>query len=215
MQSDLFGDAKLFPSQQQLADGVCLLSGQANSMMPVIWQAVEDVLEQAPLRQMQTPGGHTMSVAMSNCGELGWISDRNGYRYSRQDPQTGRPWPAMPQVLHELARSWAAQAGFDNFASNACLINCYQAGSKMSLHQDRDERDFTHPILTLSLGLPARFMLGGLQRQDPYRKLLLQHGDVLVFGGPARLCFHGIMPLADGEHTLLGKRRISLTFRRA
>ena len=215
MQSDLFGDASQFPSKQQLTEGVCLLSGQANSMMPVIWQAVEDVLQHAPLRQMQTPGGHTMSVAMSNCGELGWISDRHGYRYSRQDPQTGRPWPAMPQVLHELARSWAAQAGFDNFASNACLINCYQAGSKMSLHQDRDERDFTHPILTLSLGLPARFMLGGLQRQDPYRKLLLQHGDVLVFGGPARLCFHGIMPLADGEHALLGKRRISLTFRRA
>lgn len=215
MQSDLFGDASLFPSQQQLAEGVCLLAGQAKSMMPAIWQAVEDVLRQAPLRQMQTPGGHTMSVSMSNCGDLGWISDRHGYRYSRLDPQSGQPWPAMPAVLQELARIWAAQAGFDNFASNACLINCYQAGSKMSLHQDRDERDFTHPILTLSLGLPARFMLGGLQRQDPYRKLLLQHGDVLVFGGPARLCFHGIMPLADGDHALLGKRRISLTFRRA
>ncbi|WP_062786197.1 DNA oxidative demethylase AlkB [Aquitalea pelogenes] len=215
MQTDLFGDTSLFPSQQQLAEGVCLLSGQANSMMPAIWQAVEDVLRQAPLRQMQTPGGHTMSVAMSNCGELGWVSDRHGYRYSRLDPQSGQPWPAMPEVLQELARIWAAAAGFDNFVSNACLINCYQAGSKMSLHQDRDERDFAHPILTLSLGLPARFMLGGLQRQDPYRKLLLQHGDVLVFGGPARLCFHGIMPLADGDHALLGKRRISLTFRRA
>ena len=215
MQSDLFGDASQFPSQQQLTEGVCLLSGQANSMMPAIWQAVEDVLRLAPLRQMQTPGGYTMSVAMSNCGELGWISDRHGYRYSRLDPQSGQPWPAMPEVLQERARIWAAEAGFDNFASNACLINCYQAGSKMSLHQDRDERDFAHPILTLSLGLPARFMLGGLQRQDPYRKLLLQHGDVLVFGGPARLCFHGIMPLADGDHALLGKRRISLTFRRA
>ncbi|KJV32779.1 alpha-ketoglutarate-dependent dioxygenase [Aquitalea magnusonii] len=215
MQTDLFGDASLFPSQQQQAEGVCLLSGQANSMMPAIWQAVEHVLRQAPLRQMQTPGGHTMSVAMSNCGELGWVSDRHGYRYSRLDPQSGQPWPAMPEVLQELARIWAAEAGFDNFVSNACLINCYQAGSKMSLHQDRDERDFAHPILTLSLGLPARFMLGGLQRQDPYRKLLLQHGDVLVFGGPARLRFHGIMPLADGEHALLGKRRISLTFRRA
>ncbi|WP_199101581.1 DNA oxidative demethylase AlkB [Aquitalea sp. ASV11] len=215
MQTDLFDDASLFPSQEQLAEGVCLLSGQANSMMPAIWQAVEDVLRQAPLRQMQTPGGYTMSVAMSNCGELGWISDRHGYRYSRLDPQSGQPWPAMPEVLQELARIWAAEAGFDNFVSNACLINCYQAGSKMSLHQDRDERDFAHPILTLSLGLPARFMLGGLQRQDPYRKLLLQHGDVLVFGGPARLCFHGIMPLADGDHALLGKRRISLTFRRA
>ena len=215
MQTDLFDDASLFPSQQQLAEGVCLLSGQANSMMPAIWQAVEDVLRQAPLRQMQTPGGYTMSVAMSNCGELGWISDRHGYRYSRLDPQSGQPWPAMPEILQELARIWAAEAGFDNFVSNACLINCYQAGSKMSLHLDRDERDFAHPILTLSLGLPARFMLGGLQRQDPYRKLLLQHGDVLVFGGPARLCFHGIMPLADGDHALLGKRRISLTFRRA
>ncbi|NWK76864.1 DNA oxidative demethylase AlkB [Aquitalea sp. LB_tupeE] len=215
MQTDLFGDAGLFPLQQQLAEGVCLLSGQAESSMPAIWQAVSDVLQQAPLRQMQTAGGHTMSVSMSNCGDLGWISDRHGYRYSRKDPQTGQPWPAMPAVLKELARTWAAQAGFDNFVSNACLINCYQAGSKMSLHQDRDERDYTHPIVTLSLGLPARFMLGGLLRQDPCCKLLLQHGDVLVFGGPARLRFHGIMPVADGEHALLGKRRISLTFRRA
>jgi alkylated DNA repair protein (DNA oxidative demethylase) len=215
MQSDLFDDAGLLPAEQHLAEGVCLIAGQTQSIMSAIWQAVEEVLQQAPLRHMQTPGGHTMSVSMSNCGELGWISDRHGYRYSRQDPQTGQPWPTMPVVLHQLARSWAAQAGFDNFASNACLINCYQAGSKMSLHQDRDERDFSHPIVTLSLGLPARFMLGGTQRQAPTHKILLQHGDVLVFGGAARLCFHGIMPLADGEHALLGKRRISLTFRHA
>ena len=215
MQGELFDDDSQLPSRQRLTEGVSLFCGQTGALWPAIWQAVEDVLQQAPLRHMQTPGGHTMSVSMSNCGELGWISDQHGYRYSPHDPQTGQPWPAMPAVLSALASDWAAQAGFDRFVSNACLINCYHAGSKMSLHQDRDEQDFTHPIVTLSLGLPARFMLGGTQRQAPTRKILLQDGDVLVFGGAARLCFHGIMPLADGAHPTLGNRRISLTFRRA
>jgi len=154
-----------------------------------------------------------MSVTMSNCGQLGWVSDRQGYRYQDCHPQTLQPWPAMPLQLSELATQAAATAGYAGFASNACLINCYETGSRMSLHQDRDERDFRQPIVTLSLGLTAQFQLGGCQRQDPKQKVQLRHGDILVFGGPARLCFHGILPLVPGWHPLLGSRRISLTFR--
>lgn len=209
---DLFPDSLVGPPQP-LAPGAVLLPGQALAQQDAIWQAVSQVLQLAPLRQMQTPGGHTMSVAMSNCGQLGWVSDLHGYRYSAKDPASGQPWPELPPILAALAGTWAATAGFDGFHSNACLINCYEPGSRMSLHQDRDERDFSQPIVTLSLGLPARFMLGGAQRQSAHQKIPLHHGDVLVFGGPARLCFHGIMPLADGWHPLLGSRRISLTFR--
>ena len=211
---DLFPDSLNGPAQQ-LAPGVMVLPGRALAEQDSIWQTLQAVLQQAPLRQMQTPGGHTMSVSMSNCGALGWISNRRGYCYSTNDPANGQPWPPLPDRLTGLASAWAAEAGFPAFNSNACLINCYVPGSRMSLHQDSDERDFTQPIVTLSLGLPARFILGGLQRELPTQKIRLMHGDVLVFGGPARLCFHGIMPLADGLHPLLGSRRISLTFRHA
>ncbi|WP_239688560.1 alpha-ketoglutarate-dependent dioxygenase AlkB [Aquitalea magnusonii] len=185
---DLFPDSLLSPPRL-LAPGATLLAGQALAQQDAIWQAVERVLQQAPLRRMQTPGGHTMSVAMSNCGQLGWISDQRGYRYSGQDPASGLPWPALPPLLADLAGTWAATAGFADFHSNACLINCYEPGSRMSLHQDRDERDFTQPIVTLSLGLAARFMLGGAQRQSAHQKIVLRHGDVLVFGGPAACAF--------------------------
>ena len=214
MQDDLFPDSWQRPAQQ-IRDGVIHLPGHAQASASLIWQQVHTILHQAPLRQRQTPGGRTMSVSMSNCGTLGWVSAYGGYHYCATDPANGLPWPAMPTQLAALARQWAAEAGFNDFDSNACLINNYVPGSKMSLHQDRDERDFSHPIVTLSLGLPARFMLGGLQRNNPCQHIPLLHGDILVFGGPARLCFHGIMPLAEGNHPLLGRRRISLTFRRA
>ena len=214
MQADLFADSGQRPIEQ-LATGACLLPGHALDDAGLIWREVQAVLQQAALRRMQTPGGRTMSVSMSNCGALGWVSGIGGYRYSPLDPVNGLPWPVMPVALAVLARQWAAAAGFNGFDSNACLINCYEPGSRMSLHQDRDERDFSHPIVTLSLGLPARFLLGGQQRADACQKIPLFHGDVLVFGGPARLCFHGIMPLATGTHPLLGSRRISLTFRQA
>lgn len=214
MQDELFPESWQRPVQQ-LSPGITLLPGHALEDEKLIWQDVQAVLQQAPLRQMQTPGGRTMSVSMSNCGALGWVSGYGGYRYSPSDPDSGLVWPAMPPRLAVLARHWAATAGFNGFDSNACLINCYVPGCRMSLHQDRDERDFSQPIVTLSLGLPARFMLGGMQRNNAYQKIPLIHGDVLVFGGPARLCFHGIMPLAAGIHPLLGSRRISLTFRRA
>lgn len=213
---DLFDDllAAPDPAPELLAPGAVLLPGFARREDAVLLQAVEAVLAQAPLRHMQTPGGHTMTVATSSCGSLGWVSDRHGYRYAARDPQTGQPWPAMPQCFTELAQRAAAEAGYANFQPEACLINHYQSGAKLSLHQDRDEPDLSAPIVSVSLGLPAVFQFGGLQRTDKARRYRLVHGDVVVWGGPSRLAFHGVLPLAEGDHVLLGRRRINLTFRR-
>jgi DNA oxidative demethylase len=203
------------PWAEPLADGVTLLHRRAKGQEVALFEALEQVTAQAPLRHMVVPGGHTMSVAMTNCGAQGWVTDRRGYRYAAADPESGRPWPAMPAVLAALAASAAAAAGFPDFAPDACLINRYEPGAKMSLHQDRDERDLGAPIVSVSLGLPAVFLFGGMARSERPRRIPLAHGDVAVWGGPARLAFHGVMPLADGEHPLLGRRRINLTFRRA
>jgi alkylated DNA repair protein (DNA oxidative demethylase) len=176
---------------------------------------LRDIVEQAPFRHMVTPGGHQMSVAMTNCGSLGWVTDRTGYRYDTNDPQTARPWPAMPRSFRELAAQAADRAGFGGFSPDACLINRYQPGARMSLHQDKNEHDFGAPIVSVSLGLPATFLFGGLKRSDKARRFRLEHGDIAVWGGPARLLFHGVAPLADGEHVLMGRQRINLTFRKA
>jgi alkylated DNA repair protein (DNA oxidative demethylase) len=164
---------------------------------------------------MLTPGGARMSVAMSNCGEVGWISDRRGYRYDGIDPETGRPWPSMPAVLRGLAVRAAAKAGFEGFEPDACLLNRYAPGTRLSLHQDRDERDLLAPVVSVSLGLPAVFLFGGLRRADRAQRIALVHGDVVVWGGRQRLAFHGVTPLADGVHALTGRCRINLTFRKA
>jgi alkylated DNA repair protein (DNA oxidative demethylase) len=164
---------------------------------------------------MVTPQGHRMSVAMTNCGSIGWVTDRTGYRYDADDPQSGQPWPAMPSSFRKLAARAAAVAGFDAFSPQACLVNRYQPGARMSLHQDKDELDLAAPIVSVSLGLPATFLFGGLKRSDKPQRYRLEHGDVVVWGGPARLAYHGIAPLADGEHAVMGRQRINLTFRRA
>lgn len=214
--ADLFDDVDTpEPTQEGLAAGAVRLRGFARGMDSALLQALDGVLLAAPLRHLVTPGGYTMSVAMSNCGPLGWVSDRRGYRYSTVDPVSGQPWPAMPQSWKTLAGRAAAEAGFDGFEPDACLINQYQPGSKLSLHQDRDESDFSAPIVSVSLGLPAVFLFGTERRADRPQRYHLQHGDVVVWGGPARLAYHGVAPLADGEHALLGRRRINLTFRRA
>ncbi len=214
--TDLFEDIDTpEPTQQALAPGAVLLRGLAREPGAELLARLDQVLVAAPLRHLITPGGHTMSVAMSNCGALGGVSDRRGYRYTTTDPLSGQPWPAMPKLLRELAQRAAAQAGFDNFAPDACLINQYLPGSKLSLHQDKDENDFSAPIVSVSLGLPAVFLFGTRQRNDRPQRYRLQHGDVVVWGGPARLAFHGVAPLVDGDHALLGQRRINLTFRRA
>jgi alkylated DNA repair protein (DNA oxidative demethylase) len=197
-----------------IAPGAVLLHGFAFEEAGALLQAVEVVLKQAPLRHLQTPGGYTMSVAMSNCGTLGWVSDASGYRYAASDPLTGQPWPAMPVGLMDLAQRAAAQAGYyAAFRPDACLINEYVPGAKLSLHQDKDEKDLSAPIVSLSLGLPAVFLFGTPSRKDRPQRYRLVHGDVVVWGGPSRLAYHGVAALADGEHALLGRRRLNLTFR--
>jgi len=176
---------------------------------------LQTVLTHAPLRHMVTPGGYRMSVAMTNCGALGWVTDRTGYRYDAIDPESGKPWPRIPDSFVRLAAGAAAQAGFGRFVPDACLINRYQPGSRLSLHQDRNERDFSEPIVSVSLGLPAVFLFGGLRRGEKANRVPLEHGDVVVWGGPARMRYHGVLPLKQGHHPLLGNRRVNLTFRRA
>jgi alkylated DNA repair protein (DNA oxidative demethylase) len=173
------------------------------------------IVVEAPFRNMVTPGGHEMSVAMSNCGHLGWISDRKGYRYERTDPLTKHLWPRMPDSFGNLALRAAAAAGFADFQPDACLINRYVPGAKLSLHQDRNERDFSNPIVSVSLGLSATFLFGGMERSDKTKRIQVQHGDVVVWGGTARLRYHGVQPLKQGWHRALGSVRVNLTFRKA
>ncbi|WP_108519786.1 DNA oxidative demethylase AlkB [Bradyrhizobium algeriense] len=216
MTADLFDavpDAR--PSREAMAEGALLLRGFAKSFESEMIPALREIVGQAPFRRMFTSGGHQMSVAMTNCGSVGWVTDGSGYRYDGIDPNSGRPWPAMPAVLYQLAVQAAIAGGFDGFVPDACLINRYEPGARMSLHQDKDEQDFAAPIVSVSLGLPAIFLFGGPKRADKPRRYRLEHGDVVVWGGPSRLFFHGVAPLADGEHALMGRQRINLTFRKA
>jgi len=216
MTADLFDSlSDVRPSREQMADGATLLRGFARPVQHDLLGTLDAITAQAPFRHMSTPGGHEMSVAMTNCGNLGWITDRRGYRYDGDDPVSRQAWPEMPPVFRELAGQAAAQGGFAGFVPDACLINRYEPGARMSLHQDRDEADFYAPIVSVSLGLAAIFLFGGLKRADKPARYRLEHGDVVVWGGPSRLFFHGIAPLADGEHALLGRKRINLTFRKA
>lgn len=212
---DLFDDLPQPPETAHtlIAPGATLLRALARDEAAALLQSIDAVIAQAPLRHMQTPGGHTMSVATTSCGQWGWVSDPHGYRYVAHDPLTRQPWPAMPACLLRLAQSAAAQAGYTHFVPNACLVNVYVPGAKMSLHQDKDEADVSAPIVSVSLGLPAVFLFGTPQRTDRPQRYRLAHGDVVVWGGPSRLAFHGVAPLADGQHALLGRRRVNLTFR--
>jgi alkylated DNA repair protein (DNA oxidative demethylase) len=213
--ADLFASvADTRPPRETMAEGAVLLRGFAKPSQADLIADIDGIVAQAPFRHMVTPGGHEMSVAMTNCGNAGWVTDRSGYRYDPNDPEAGKPWPAMPASFRALAEQAAAETDFSGFAPDVCLINRYQPGARMSLHQDRDELDFGAPIVSVSLGLPAIFLFGGLQRSDKPRRYRLEHGDVAVWGGPARLAFHGVAPLADGEHALMGRQRINLTFRK-
>jgi DNA oxidative demethylase len=213
--ADLFDSvAEGQPWREEIADGAALLRGFAKPIEAGLIAAVRAIATQSPFRRMTTPGGYQMSVAMTNCGERGWTTDHTGYRYDPIDPRSGAPWPAMPLVFRDLARRAAEQGGFTDFAPDACLVNRYEAGTRLSLHQDKDELDFSAPIVSFSLGLPATFLFGSMARGDKPRRFRLVHGDVVVWGGPSRLAYHGVAPLADGEHALLGRQRINLTFRR-
>jgi DNA oxidative demethylase len=201
-------------SRVALGARTVLLRGLARECAPGLVAAIGAIAAVSPFRHMVTPGGWTMSVAMTNCGEVGWITDRTGYRYDAIDPATGRPWPAMPQIFADLAIKAAEAAGFSGFHPDACLINRYVPGARLSLHQDRNERDFGQPIVSVSLGLPTIFLWGGKTRAEKVQRIPLIHGDVMVWGGPDRLMFHGIHALAEGEHPLTGACRFNITFRR-
>jgi alkylated DNA repair protein (DNA oxidative demethylase) len=200
---------------EPLAEGAAVLRQYATPGAAGLLAALEDVIAMAPLRHMQTPGGFRMSVAMTNCGSLGWVTDRTGYRYDAVDTESGNLWPPMPEPFLRLAEDAATHGGFSGFVPDACLINRYEPGARLSLHQDRNEKDFGQPIVSVSLGLPGVFLFGGLQRTEKPRRVALTHGDVMVWGGPARLRFHGVMPLKEGHHALVGSHRINLTFRKA
>ena len=197
-----------------MAEGALVLRGFAQPFEAELLPALRAIVKQAPFRHLVTPGGHRMSVAMTNCGNVGWVSDHTGYRYDAIDPESRQPWPAMPTVLRRLAADAAADAGFNGFEPEACLINRYVPGAKLSLHQDKDELDIDAPIVSVSLGLSAIFLVGGPKRTDKPSRYRLEHGDVAVWGGPSRLFFHGVAPLADGEHAVMGRQRINLTFRK-
>ncbi|MCC7597997.1 DNA oxidative demethylase AlkB [Janthinobacterium sp. FW305-129] len=205
------GPAPLVPG----SSASVLLRAFALPYLPELLPALDAIVLAAPLRHMATPGGLRMSVAMSNCGALGWVTDGRGYRYARLDPASGLPWPPMPPVFLRLAQEAALAAGYAGFVPDACLVNRYAPGARMALHQDRDECDFTAPIVSVSLGLPATFLFGGAQRADKAARIPLLHGDVVVWGGADRLRFHGVAPLKEGEHAVLGAQRINLTFRKA
>jgi alkylated DNA repair protein (DNA oxidative demethylase) len=212
---DLFSDAELPRGNEAIGPGAFVLRGFALPFVDDLLPALHEVERRAAFRHLVTPGGLAMSVAMTNCGRLGWISDRRGYRYAELDPQTGRPWPPMPAVFERLAQASAAEAGFGGFEPDACLINRYEPGTRLSLHQDKDERDYGAPIVSVSLGMPATFLFGGLARGDKAARIPLVHGDVVVWGGADRLRYHGVLPLEDRPHEILGSRRINLTFRKA
>ena len=212
---DLFAEAYAQPRQETLGPGAVLLRAFAASRAGALLVALAEVVQLSPFRFMSTPGGYRMSVAMTNCGAVGWITDRSGYRYDALDPLNAACWPQMPPVFRQLAVEAARAAGFSDFEPDACLINRYEPGARLSLHQDKDERDLGSPIVSVSLGLPAMFLFGGRQRAERPRRIPVAHGDVIVWGGPARLVFHGVRPLEEGWHPDLGAHRVNLSFRKA
>ncbi|MBR8654133.1 DNA oxidative demethylase AlkB [Achromobacter sp. Marseille-Q0513] len=216
MNLDLFDDAAPQPARSEsIGPRSVVLRGYALPAADALLQSLDEVIRQSPFRRMETPGGHLMSVALSNCGRLGWTTDRDGYRYTPVDPLSDQPWPGMPPAFAALGREAAAAAGFAGFEPDACLLNRYEPGARMSLHQDRNERDFSAPIVSVSLGMPAMFLFGGLARSDPAARVPLFHGDVVVWGGADRLRFHGVLPLKDRPHPRLGSLRLNLTLRKA
>ena len=211
--SDLFA-AQHHGTRTDLAAQACVLHGFALDAADALLADIRAIEVRAPFRHLVTPGGHAMQVAMTNCGTCGWCSDRRGYRYDRFDPQSGHPWPALPPAFLQLAANAAHEAGFDGYLPDACLINRYAPGTRLSLHQDRDEDDRVAPIVSVSLGLPATFLFGGFARGDKPVRVPLQHGDVVVWGGADRMRFHGVLPVKPGRHQALGEQRLNLTFRK-
>lgn len=211
----LFENAPDRPTRRELAAGAVILHGFVGSRDEPILAEIRRIRRAAPFRHMQTPGGGSMSAAMTSCGAYGWVTDPTGYRYEPTDPRTGEPWPPMPELFSTLAREAAAEAGFPGFEPDSCLINRYDQGARMGMHRDADERSFDAPIVSVSLGVSAVFLFGGLRRRDKPDRLRLEHGDVVVFGGDSRMRYHGVQRIEHGAHPLTGSSRINLTLRRA
>lgn len=214
MNLDLFTDHTT-AIHEEICTGAWLLRGFAANIDAELFAAISHIVTESPLRKMYTPSGLAMSVTTTSCGDIGWVSDAYGYRYAKRDIKTRTLWPKMPSSFLSLAQSAAAAAGYNHFYPDSCLINQYSVGAKMSLHQDKNELDFSQPIVSVSLGLPATFLFGGPRREDKVKRIELTHGDVVVWGGSARLYFHGILPIESGHHPLTGRQRFNLTFRRA
>jgi len=212
---DLFTASAMASRREPLGAGAAVVRGFALADEEILLADLERIVARAPFRHMVTPGGHRMSVAMTNCGAWGWVTDRTGYRYDSVDPTSGRPWPQTPESFIRLAEGAAACAGFHGFAPDACLINRYEPGARLTLHQDRNERDFRQPIVSVSLGIAAVFLFGGTRRAGKAKRVLLEHGDVVVWGGPDRLRYNGVLALREARHPRLGACRINLTFRKA
>lgn len=216
MNLDLFDHPDFHPHwREDLFPGAVVLRGAARENDTALLAEIDRIAGLVPFQYRATPGGYAMSVAMTNCGDVGWVTDKAGYRYQTTSPESHQQWPAMPELFRDIAVKAAEQAGFPGFNPDACLINRYQPGAKMSLHQDKDEHDFGQPIVSISLGLPAVFQFGGLERSDKTQRITLTHGDIVVWGGPSRLHYHGVLPLKAGEHPLTGSYRFNLTFRKA
>ena len=214
--SDLFAELAHGHSERlELAPQAVLLRGEVSAEASELVAAIGEIAKVSPFRNMSVRGGFRMSVAMTNCGHLGWTSDETGYRYTSIDPETGKPWPPMPPVFADVAARCASLAGFDGFEPDACLVNRYQPDARMTLHQDKNEVDMSKPIVSVSLGLPATFLFGGMSRKERPRRIRIENGDVVVWGGVARLAYHGVAALADGNHPLTGRFRYNLTFRKA
>lgn len=212
---DLFTGSEPRRGREEIAQGAWLLPGFALEVADDLLAEIYRVAEAAPFRNMVTPGGFRMSVAMTNCGSAGWVTDRKGYRYQPTDPGTGRAWPPIPEVFLDLSRRASQDAGFGDFRPDACLVNRYEPGTRLTLHQDRNERDFGQPIVSVSLGIPAIFLFGGNERKDRPKRVPVKHGDVVVWGGPARLAFHGVAELDDADHPATGRLRYNITLRKA
>jgi DNA oxidative demethylase len=198
-----------------LAPGAYYLPGFALPGMDTLWRCVQQQMAATPPQQMMTPMGYLMSVGTMSMGSWGWVSDAQGYRYSAINPSNNQPWPPLPAAILQLAADAAEKAGYPHFVPDSCLINVYTPGSKMGLHQDKNERDFSQPIISVSLGIPAIFLFGGAKRSDKPARILLQHGDVVVWGGASRRFYHGVAAIKPHAHSLTGNLRINLTLRKA
>lgn len=210
---DLFDDQ--LPKKTRIAEGAYWLRGHALPAADLLWAELRKHFATYPPQQMFTPMGYKMSVRSTSMGDAAWVGTKKGYGYASIDTAINQALPPLPSTFLSLANHAATEAGYNDFTPDSCLINCYDIGSKMGLHQDKDERDFNQPIVSVSLGIPATFLFGGAKRSDKPTQIPLTHGDVVVWGGASRLFYHGVQTIKPNKHPLLGELRCNLTFRKA